>query len=100
MPKEMAEFQVRTEADRLHRLDALRIVMGSSRARVVNALIDKALKLLEKEHSAELDRLHALGAGRPGGWVSIVKAYADRNQRKTYGETLEELEQMYMASRP
>lgn len=95
MPKEMAEFQVRTEAERLNRLDALRIVMQTSRARVVNALIDKALKQLEREYSEELTRLHALGAGRPGGWVSIVQEYRDRNQRKTYGETLSELEQLH-----
>jgi len=92
MPKEMAQFQVITEPERLYRLDALRVVLGVSRAKVVNMAMDRGLSKLEREHEERLNRLHDLGAGMNGGWVTIVKEYAERNRRKTYGETLEELE--------
>lgn len=108
---ERAQFQVITTKERVARLDALRVVMRCSRARVVERAMDAGLPALELEHWARLQRLYKLGTtevpdedqsaqwtamvdlGLLGtGWRSVVAAYAERNARKTYGETLEELE--------
>jgi hypothetical protein len=109
--EERAQFQVITTKERVARLDALRVVMRVSRARVVERAMDAGLPALELEHWARLQRLYALGnvvpqvgarqngktellrLGLTGeGWRALVAAYAERNGRKTYGETLEELE--------
>jgi hypothetical protein len=113
--EERAQFQVITTKERVARLDALRVVMRVSRARVVERAMDAGLPALELEHWPRLQRLYALGnmappytesdAGAPDcvaamlklgltgqGWRALVAAYAERNGRKTYGETLEELE--------
>ncbi len=103
--EERAQFQVITTKERVARLDALRVVMRVSRARVVERAMDAGLPALELAHWARLQRLYALGAkvapsqkdashfGLTGdGWRHVVATYAERNGRKTYGETLEELE--------
>lgn len=108
---ERAQFQVITTKERVARLDALRVVMRCSRARVVERAMDAGLPTLELENWARLQRLYALGNIGPefsmsgdrrtemrrlglngNGWRAVVAAYAERNARKTYGETLEELE--------
>lgn len=107
---ERAQFQVITTKERVARLDALRVVMRCSRARVVERAMDAGLPALELENWARLQRLYALGTTVPPweprdaqmaafklgltgqGWRAVVAAYAERNARKTYGETLEELE--------
>jgi hypothetical protein len=119
MPRkeETGQFQVRTDIATIHRLDALRIVMHVSRASVINRALLAGLPALELEHHARLRRLYDLGQKTPPewgaellddqsnqrrqmlalgitgeGWRALVESYAERNARRTYGETLEELE--------
>lgn len=94
MPRkeETGQFQVRTDIATIHRLDALRIVMHVSRASVINRALQAGLPALELEHHARLRRLYDLGQTVGVGWRQLVESYAERNARRTYGETLEELE--------
>ncbi len=111
MPEKRPQFQVLTTREKVRRLDALRIVMGVSRAKVIDQLLDLALATLESSYADRLSRLRELGAparlaelpsaaaakrargaGIGQGWRELVDSFAERNSRKTYGETLEELE--------
>jgi hypothetical protein len=103
MPGKTSQFQVITDVATRRKLDALRIVMGTSRADVINEMIKIAWRSLSQTHRAELERLYALGRmeemadqawalGIGRGWEAIVDMYAERNGRKKYGETLAELE--------
>jgi hypothetical protein len=87
------QFMGMVEADTLHRMDALRIVMGRSRARVnEEALLGGGLRGLERQQQARLGRLLEVAKRNGQSVQEFVKAYAAANSRKTYGPTLEELE--------
>ena len=92
---EKVQFMALVEPETLDRLDALRIVMGISRARVAEqALKTGGLNRLEKEQRERLDRLAAVAARRGQGLPQFVRAYAREHSRNTYGTTLEELEHL------
>lgn len=77
----------------MDRTDALRVVTGRSRAEVIRQLIEKALPLMENEQRERLRRLYDVAKASDVSWEQLVQDYADRNQRNTYGERLEDLEQ-------
>lgn len=88
------QFVMNADPDTLARLDALRIVLGESRARAgERAWLEGGLKGLEKQLHPRLARLYALAAERELPWQEYVTEYAATNSRKTYGPTLEDLEQ-------
>lgn len=87
-----AQFMGLVEQTTMHRLDALRIVTGKSRARVSEELMVSALKRTEKEHGEELGRLDKLAAAAGVTVQEYVKAYARAYARSTYGIGLEQLE--------
>lgn len=87
------QFMALVEPDTLSRLDALRIVMGISRARVAeHAMTHKGLRGLELEYTERLARLQELARRQDVTWQDYVRDYAAANSRKTYGATLEDLE--------
>lgn len=89
------------EPETLRRLDALRIVMGRSRARVAEqALLGGGLDALEADNAERLDRLHYVASQAGMNWSDYVKLYAEINARVTYGPSLEALEQKPKLKRP
>lgn len=83
------------DPDTLARLDALRIVLGESRARAgERAWLEGGLKGLERQLHPRLARLHKVATEYGwDSWQEYVAHYARENSRKTYGPTLEDLEQ-------
>ncbi len=95
---EMKQFMVLiTELD-LARLDALRIVMGTSRAEVARqALAGRGIKALEREQIARLTRLNAVaGAAGYGSWEAFVINLVKRPEYRQVTPALEELEQTFL----
>lgn len=87
------QFAVQVDEDVRNRLDALRIVIQTSRARVGEmAWQVGGLKDLEKRHREGLDRLEALASRANMTLTQYVQDYARKHQRKTYGPSLAELE--------
>ncbi len=75
-------------------LDTLRIVTQSSRARVIEDLLDEALAARLKVGGVKRDiaRVRALAAAAGQTLEDYVAAYAVANARETYGPSLDELE--------
>lgn len=91
---EKSQFMALVEVSTMDRLDALRLVMGVSRARVAEqAMVGGGLNRLERTHTERLERLYRLAGAQQRTWQELVREYAKRNARVTYGQTLEELEQ-------
>lgn len=74
-----------------HRLDALRIVLGCSRARVMEQAFELFLNKLEGRNSMDLERLNKLARARGLSTQDFVAEYAAHHPQG-YGPTLEELE--------
>ncbi len=92
MAKETAQFQVLTEQSTVDRLDALRIVLGVTRANVVNgALEGPGLGGLEMRNLGRLVRLQEVARRQDKPWELLVREYAAQWARKS-GPTLEDLE--------
>jgi hypothetical protein len=90
---EKRQFMALVEPDTLARLDALRIVMGISRARVSEkAMLGAGLEQLEAQYDERMQRLVDLAAKRRMTLAELTERYATLYARKTYGPTLEELE--------
>lgn len=88
------QFVMNADPDTLARLDALRIVLGESRARAgEKGWLEGGLKGLERQMHPRLARLYAVAEARGLTWQEFVAEYAAANSRKTYGPTLEDLEQ-------
>jgi hypothetical protein len=88
------QFMALVEPGTLRRLDALRIVMGRSRARVAEqALLSGGLDMLEFSNQERLQRLRDVAARAGMYWEDYVQLYAEINARVTYGPSLEALEE-------
>lgn len=86
------QFMVSVDPNVRDRLDALRIVMGVSRAEVNRqALMRGGLKGLEAGAHPRLNRLYAVAAAHELPWERYVRSLADQNGR-TPIPSLEELE--------
>lgn len=95
---EMAQFMISVPDSTRDRLDALRIVLATSRANIGRTAIeDGGLRKLEREHKERLDRLFevARGSGYPN-WNGLVRDVIDSaagaHGRAQKLPTLEELE--------
>jgi hypothetical protein len=95
------QFMALVEPGTLRRLDALRIVMGRSRARVAEqTMLGGGLDALETTYAERLERL-AVVAQRAGmSLADYVQLYAEINARVTYGPSLEALEEKPKLKRP
>lgn len=89
------QFMVLVDEETRDRMDALRVVLRESRARVGEDLLLEGLQIAELRHVARLERLHRVAEKarrRKGyGWRDFVREFATRYARQ-YGPTLEELE--------
>jgi len=72
------------------RLDALRIVVGDSRARVAEMALD--IDALEAAHARGLNRVGRLAKAAGVSVDDYATAYAKAFERRPYGATLDELE--------
>ena len=93
MPK-MPQFMISTDEQTRDRLDALRIVMASSRAEVGRqAILCEGLEAMERVNAARLGRLRKLArtTGYPH-WNAFVWALIERYGQKM--PTLERLEDL------
>lgn len=73
------------------RLDALRPIIGDSRARVTELALD--IETLEAQHAGELKRLDELAKAAGVTRGQYAEAYAKAFSRHPYGAGLAELEQ-------
>lgn len=86
------QFMALVEPTTLTRLDALRIVLNTSRARVAElAMLGAGLDALEAEQSERIYRLEMLADKRRMTLAELTERYSELYAR-SYGPTLEELE--------
>lgn len=86
------QFMAMVDEPTFYRLDALRIVMGVSRAEVNRqALEGKGIGALERENGARLDRLQRLADSAGISLVKYVQWFAETYRQG--GPTLEGLEE-------
>lgn len=88
------QFMVSVDSNVRDRLDALRIVMGVSRAEVNRqALVQGGLAGLETAHQDRLERLYRLARQGQSGcsWEAWVRSLADSHGRKPL-PSLEDME--------
>lgn len=78
--------------EQLDQLDVLRIVMGVSRAEVARQGLTSGLPKLEKLNAERISRLSKVASEHGVTLRELAVAYANKYARKTYGATLEELE--------
>jgi hypothetical protein len=94
---EMKQFMVMMPELDVMRMDALRVVMGISRAEIGRRLIASALPALEFEHSARLDRLKLVAShSRYPGWQEFVRYLLDNPGNRQRVPALEDLEDKYL----
>jgi hypothetical protein len=74
-------------------VDALRAVLGVSRSETIRQLVKAGMPILQAEQASRLARLKRLARQAGQTFDEYVTAYATRNASRTYGETLEELEE-------
>jgi hypothetical protein len=95
---EKAQFMISVDTDLRDRLDALRIVAGTSRADVGRTIWEKYTHLLERSHRDRLERLERVARERGyPGWQGLVRDIiaesASQNSTKR-GQKLPSLEEL------
>lgn len=75
-----------------HGLDGLRIIRSTSRARVIEDLLDKAVSAALAQEKRGCERIAALADRAGMSWDEYVSAYAAVYQRLTYAPSLADLE--------
>ncbi len=73
-------------------LDGLRMIRNTSRARVIEDLLGRAVRDALAGESQGVQRIHALAKRAGMSWNAYVSAYAAVYQRLTYAPSLADLE--------
>ena len=97
------QVMVSLEQTDIDRVDALRLVMGESRSRVLTrALLNKpgGILTLEAANVERLARLTKLARDAGMTWNAYVQKYAELMKYQTYPTTLEELEEKGLPAAP